>query len=106
MESTKEWLMELLRNQALENQIKYTPVRVFDSEDDEGKSRVFSGVCTLAVNGEWDTGYQVFFLALIIILALTIRQKNVPECASTWPVYLKLGNIAKRRVHQVEIGDR
>ena len=94
----------MLRNPALENQFKYTPVRVFDLEEDEGKpeSGIFNDICTVAVNGEWDN--QVFFFfrfeSLIIMLMLIIFQKN--ECASAWPVYLKQGNIAKRRVRQVD----
>ena len=44
-----QWVMEILRNPALENQIKYTP----PSEDYEGKSGIFNYMCTEAVNGEW-----------------------------------------------------
>ena len=54
----------MLRNPALENQFKYTPVRVFDLEEDDGKpeSGIFNDICTVAVNGEWDS--QVFFFSV------------------------------------------
>ena len=103
-EKSQEWVMvlkEMLRNPALKNQFKYTPPSVggFDSEDDEGKSGIFNYMCTVAANVE--SGNQVFFFcSLIIIFMLTICQK-----ASAWPVYHKLGNIAKWRDRQVEIED-
>ena len=69
----------MLRNPALENQFKYTPVRVFDLEEDEGKpeSGIFNDICTVAVNGEWDN--QVCFFFSVRVTDYNVEAYNFSE---------------------------
>ena len=69
----------MLRNPALENQFKYTPVRVFDLEEDERKpeSGIFNDICTVAVNGEWDN--QVCFFFSVRVTDYNFDAYNISE---------------------------